>query len=151
MKHGFPLKLLTGRTDDDGPLNETGVIRNMTDSQWQPCPLLEMSELWFHVELSGNGNVTPWQTDFCPIHSAAGGLLLRCIHCPKREELLSAVVCQPWLRWSIPHLVRSLCCFTENFAQTYSVAVNIYSFAVQSIMCAWLLEGCWFDSPGLHI
>lgn len=76
----LPLKLLTGQTYDHGLLSEIevsrspGVSRNSTNSQWQPCPLPEKSKLWFHVELSGNGNVTPWQTAFCPIQSSAGGL-----------------------------------------------------------------------------
>lgn len=126
-------KLLSGHTDDDGLFNETGVIRspgvgrNLPNSQRQPCPLLEMSNS-FHVELSGNGSVTPWQTEFCPIQSAAGGLLLRCIHCPKKDVLKSAVVCQPWPRWSIPHLVRSLSPKTH----TQSVAKNhVHDFLPQ--------------------
>lgn len=132
LQNWLTLKLLTGQTDDDGLLNETGVSRNLTDSQWQPCPLSEKSKLWFHVELSGNGNVTPWQTEFCPIQSAAGGLLLRRIHCPKREELKSTVVRRSWPHWSILHLVRSLCSFTKDVAQTDSAAIHKICF--QSIM-----------------
>lgn len=44
-------------------------------------------KLWFHVELSGNGSVTQWQAGFCPIHKAAGGLLLlRRTQCSRRDE-----------------------------------------------------------------
>lgn len=107
------LKLQARQTDDDGLLNEAGVSRspgvsrNLSGSQWQPCRLPEKSKPWFHLERSGNGNVTPWQTEFCPIQSAAGGPLLECIHSPKSDELKWAVLCQPWCCWSTLHMVRS--------------------------------------------
>lgn len=73
-----------------------GVRRNSTDSQYRPCVSSEKSELWLHVELSGSCDVTPWQTEFCPNHSAAGGPPLRCIHCPIKGQVKKSCCMSAW-------------------------------------------------------
>lgn len=96
------------------------LTRQKLDSQWQPCPLLEMSKLWFHVKPSGNGNVVPM----------TAWLLSGAISCcnafavPKEANTLVPFGVSLGRRWAIPHLVRSLCSLTRDFAQTWTVVIN---------------------------
>lgn len=144
LRHGCPKSCSLDRPMMmDFSVRQGSVETQQTHNNSLVCVLKRASSV--HVEFSGNGNVTPWQTEVCPIQSAAGGLLLRHIHCPKRDELRSVVVCQPWPRWSIPDLVRSLCFFTKDFAQTDSVAIK-NSDSLTLVRAPWL----WFPASSYN-